>query len=55
MGAELQSQKSRKIHFIIQKHVDFGRSLYVVGNVAALGGWQVDKACKLCWSKVLFP
>ncbi len=33
MGAELQSNKKPKIHFIIQKKVDFGKAIYVVGNI----------------------
>lgn len=54
MGAELQKQKKVKIHFVIQKHIDFGQAIYVVGNIAGLGNWKVENSCKLCWSKVLF-
>lgn len=52
MGAELQSNKLHKIHFIIQKEVDFGRSLYVVGNIPQLGSWCVERSLKLCWTRV---
>lgn len=55
MGAELQTNKMRKIHFIIQKQVDFGKALYVVGNIPQLGSWTVQRSLKLCWAKVLFP
>lgn len=41
MGAELQSNNKRKIHFIIQKKVDFGKALYVVGNIPQLGSWTL--------------
>ena len=33
MGAELQANNRRKVHFITQKKVDFGKALYVVGNI----------------------
>jgi hypothetical protein len=39
MGAELQTNKMCKIHFIIQKKVDFGKAVYVVGNIPQLGAW----------------
>jgi hypothetical protein len=33
MGAELQQNRIKKIHFIIQKKIDYGKALYVVGNI----------------------
>jgi hypothetical protein len=52
MGASLQTQKMKKIHFIIQKKVDFGKALYVAGNILQLGCWDVEKSLRLSWAKV---
>lgn len=51
MGTQPQTQKGRKIHFILQKRVDFGRAVYVLGSIKTLGDWNIEKGCKLCWSK----
>lgn len=52
MGANLESNKSQKIHFVMHKHVDFGKAIYVVGNIPQLGNWSIERSLRLSWFKV---
>ena len=40
-----------KVKFYRQKQVKQGESVYVAGNIPALGDWNPYKACKLQWSE----
>ena len=51
MGANLESNKSQKIHFVMHKHVDFGKAIYVVGNIPQLGNWSIERSLRLSWFK----
>lgn len=42
-----------KVFFVIQKKVDFGMGVYVVGDIDALGNWDVKDSLRLSWNKVL--
>jgi hypothetical protein len=33
MGAELQSNDKKKLHYVIQKELEFGKAIYVIGNI----------------------
>ena len=50
MGAQIQSRKELKVHFSMQKGVEFGKAVYVVGNVGELGCWRVEQGLKLSWN-----
>lgn len=52
MGANLESSKDQKIHFVMRKHLDFGKAIYVVGNIPQLGNWSIEKSLRLSWFKV---
>ena len=41
-----------KVHFTVDKEVQFGKALYVSGNISALGNWALSEALKLTWSQV---
>lgn len=39
MGANVQSNQKLKIHFVLQKELELGKAIYVVGNTTQLGCW----------------
>ena len=41
--------KTAEITFFIKKSVQFGRGVYVSGNIPELGSWDVEKSVKLYW------
>ena len=52
-GIDQNSSKSTdnvKIHFNITKKVDYGKAVYVVGNIEALGVWSVTSSFRLSWN-----
>ncbi len=40
-----------KVCFKVNKHLQFGQALAVVGNCPALGEWAPERAVKLSWSE----
>lgn len=55
MGANVQSNQKLKIHFALQKEIEFGKAIYVVGNITQLGCWRIENSLRLSWFKVYFP
>lgn len=47
MGANLESSKAQKIHFVMRKHLEYGKAIYVVGNIPQLGNWSIQKIPKV--------
>ena len=49
-----EQTKVYKIYFVIQKKLDFGMGVYVVGNIDGLGNWNIAHSLRLNWNKVKF-
>jgi hypothetical protein len=41
-----------KIHFCINRQIDFGKAVYVSGNISELGSWQYKPNLRLEWNEV---
>lgn len=41
-----------QIHFNVCKPVEYGKAVYVVGNIQQLGAWDVQASLRLFWSEV---
>lgn len=41
-----------QIHFNVCKPVEYGKAVYVVGNIQQLGAWDVQASLRLSWSEV---
>jgi len=52
---EVSSNKSLNtvtVNFSVSKKVEFGKALYVVGDIPPLGDWNVENSLKLSWNEV---
>ena len=39
------------LHFQLTYKCQYGESLYIVGNISALGSWDPTRALKLTWTE----
>ena len=39
-----------QIHFKVHKKTDFGKAVFVVGNIPELGFWKVEFSLRLTWN-----
>lgn len=51
ISSHIKSTTTFKITFLSQRKVEFGRGLYVVGNLPELGQWDPRQSIKLFWTE----
>lgn len=50
--ADKMMEGKLQIHFKIHKKVNFGKAVYVVGNIPELGLWKINFSLRLSWNQV---